>query len=47
MKDNLQQYLENECKVQLWVKKHLLKPIENKKEINKLSISSIKQKLII
>jgi hypothetical protein len=47
MKDNLQQYLENQCKIQLWVKNHLSKPLENKKVINKLSISSIRQKLII
>lgn len=46
MKDKLNQYLENECITQLWVKKHLLKPIEYKKLINKFSISSVKQKLI-
>jgi len=45
MKENLQQYLENRCITQSWVKKHLAKPIEEKDVINKLSISSIKQRL--
>lgn len=45
--DDLQKYLEHECVLQQYVRKMLKKPIEEKEVINKLSISSIRQKLKI
>ena len=45
MKDNLQSYLENVCKIQQWAKKQINKKVEVKERINALSISSVKQKL--
>ncbi len=45
MNDNLQRYLENECRIQIWAKKQISKQIEFKDKINKLSISSVKQKI--
>lgn len=47
MKDKLQQLLENECRIQIWVRNHLSKPIEEKKVINKLCISSVKQRIML
>jgi len=44
-KDSLQIWLESECKIQAWAKKQIAKKVETVKEINTLSISSIKQKL--
>ncbi len=44
-KDSLQIYLESVCHIQAWAKKQIAKRKETVKEINVLSISSIKQKL--
>lgn len=44
-KDNLQIWLETECKIQAWAKKMIAKNKQEVKEINTMSISSIKQTL--
>lgn len=45
MKDKIQEYLEHECKLQFWCRKHINKPKEVVEKINVNSISSVKQKL--
>lgn len=45
MKDKIQEYLQVECKLQVWVRKQINKPKEVVEKINVNSISSVKQKL--
>lgn len=44
-KDSLQRYLESVSHVQKWAKNHINKKIKEVDSINKLSISSIKQRI--
>lgn len=44
-KDNLQAWLESECKIQFWAKNMIAKNKQEVKELNRMSISSIKQTL--
>lgn len=44
-KDKLQRYLESVCHVQKWAKNHINKEKKEVGSINKLSISSIKQRI--
>ena len=45
MKDEIQNYLERECKAQLIARKYYKKEIQVVEKINTMSISSIRQKL--
>jgi hypothetical protein len=44
MKDDLQRYLESECKVQAWVRHHLTKIMVCPERIDALSISAVRLK---
>lgn len=45
-KDDLQIYLESVCHTQAWAKRQIEKKVETVEQINLLSISSLKQKLM-
>lgn len=46
-KDELQIWLESECKIQAWCKKQIAKKVELVDKVSPFSISSVKQKLNI
>jgi len=44
-KDDLQNYLIAQCRLQEWIKKQISKKVEKVDKINTSSISSVKQRL--